>query len=182
MIAEPTETERRNLTAVTEVLPYWNAHDIAGVLSFYDDNITWINIALEETYIGKEQVRAFLAQLFSAFPDLNFEVTYKIARTDNVAEQWVIRGTHRGTFIGVPATGRRVTIPGMSMVELRDGKFLSDHFYFDSGIALRQMGLLPPLATTRGPVGQLVLRLVVGAARGVRAAAGVMTGRRRRTH
>jgi len=177
MIAEPTETERQNLIAVTEVLPSWNAHDIAGVLSFYDEDITWTNIALEETYTGKEQVRRFLAELFGAFPDLSFEVTYKIARGNNVAEQWLIRGTHRGSFIGVPATGRRVEIPGMSMVELRDGKFLSDHFYFDSGVALRQMGLLPPLATTRGPAGQLVLGLVVGAARGVRAA-GALLGRR----
>ncbi len=180
MIAEPTETERQNLSSVADVLPSWNAHDIPGVLAFYDENITWINIALEETYTGKEQVRAFLAQLFDAFPDLTFEVTYKIARGNNVAEQWIIRGTHRGSFIGVPATGRRVEIPGMSMVELRDGKFLSDHFYFDSGIALRQMGLLPPLATTRTPAGRFVLGLVVSGARGVRAAGGLLGRRTRR--
>src|SRR5204863_5161985 len=88
-------TEQRNLRSVTDVLQYWNRQDLEGVLNYYDDSITWLNIAMEETYRGKNEVRAFLRKLFSAFPDLNFEVTYKIARGDNVAEQWFIRGTHR---------------------------------------------------------------------------------------
>ena len=116
---ELTETEQRNLRSVTDVLPYWNRQDIEGVLAYYDESITWRNIAMEETYRGKSEVRVFLRKLFSAFPDLNFEVTYKIARGDNVAEQWFIRGTHRGTFMGIPPTGRHVEIPGMSMAELR---------------------------------------------------------------
>ena len=73
------------------------------MLAYYDESITWLNIAMEETYRGKAEVRVFLRKLFAAFPDLNFEVTYKIARGDNVAEQWFIRGTHLGTLHGHPA-------------------------------------------------------------------------------
>ena len=108
---ELTETEQRNLVSVTDVLPYWNRQDIEGVLGYYDESITWLNIAMEETYRGKGEVRVFLRKLFQAFPDLNFDVTYKIARGDNVAEQWFIRGTHLGTFMGIPPTGRHVEIP-----------------------------------------------------------------------
>ena len=117
-----SDTEVRNLRSVSDVLQYWNRQDIEGVLAYYDESITWLNIAMEETYRGKPEVRVFLRKLFTAFPDLNFEVTYKIARGDNVAEQWFIRGTHLGTFMGIPPTRRPVEIPGMSMAELRDGK------------------------------------------------------------
>jgi steroid delta-isomerase-like uncharacterized protein len=170
---ELTETEQRNLRAVTDVLHFWNTHDIDGVLTFYNDGITWRNIALEETYHGKAEVRAFLQRLFGAFPDMNFQVTHKIARGNNVAEKWLIRATHLGAFLGVPPTGRSVEIPGMSMIEMRDGKFLRDEFYFDSGIVLRQFRLLPPLSMAETPIGRGALWLAVNGRRAAPAAAGL---------
>jgi len=167
---ELSAVEQRNLRTVTDVLEFWNRQDVEGVLAHYDDSITWLNVALEETYRGKGEVRVFLRKLFRAFPDLNFEVSYKIARGHNVAEQWLIRGTHLGTFMGIPGTGRRVEIPGMSMAELRQGKFVSDHFYFDALGVLRDMGLMPPLAISETAPGRGALWLGVGAgklARGV---------------
>lgn len=165
-VAQPlTETEQRNLRSVTDVLQYWNRQDLEGVLAYYDDSITWLNIAMEETYRGKAEVRQFLRRLFAAFPDLNFEVTYKIARGDNVAEQWYIRGTHLGTFMGIPPTRRRVEIPGMSMAELRDAKFVSDHFYFDALGVLRDMALMPPLSVSETTVGRGALALGVAGSR-----------------
>ena len=119
-----TETEERNLRSVTDVLQYWNRQDLEGVLAYYDDSITWLNIAMEETYRGKSEVRVFLRKLFSAFPDLNFEVTYKIARGDNVAEQWFIRGTHLGTFMGIPPTGKQVVQRGLTIYRVEGGKLV----------------------------------------------------------
>jgi steroid delta-isomerase-like uncharacterized protein len=159
--AELTQTEQRNLRAVTEVLQYWNTQNAEQVVTFYDEQITWRNVAMEEVYQGKQEVHAFLVRLFTAFPDLTFDVTYKIARGVNVSEQWCMRGTHRGAFFGVPATGRSVVIPGISMVEMRDGKFLRDEFYFDAGGVMRQLGLLPPLSVSQTALGRGALWLVV---------------------
>src|SRR5882724_9830192 len=113
--AELTETEQRNLRAVVEVLPYWNRGDIEGIVAHYDDEITWKNMGLEETYEGKAGVREFLTRICTALPDLTFTVQHKIARGDNVSEQWTISGTHLGTFMGVPATGRKIEIRALSM-------------------------------------------------------------------
>ena len=177
LTAELSETERRNLRSVTDVLQYWNRQDLEGVLNYYDDSITWLNIAMEETYRGKSEVRVFLRKLFAAFPDLNFEVTYKIARGDNVAEQWFIRGTHLGMFMGIPPTGRRVEIPGMSMAELREGKFVSDHFYFDALGVLRDMALMPPLSVSETPLGRGALFIGVAGSRLLGRAAKAIRGR-----
>ncbi len=159
--AELTETEQRNLRAVVDVLEFWNSADIEGIVAFYDDEIVWKNIGLEETYEGKAGVREFLTRLYAAIPDLQFTVEYKIARGDNVSEQWTVAGTHLGTFMGIPATGRHVEIRAISMVTMRDGKFLRDEFYWDTGAVMRQMGLMPSLAVTKGALGRGFLWVAV---------------------
>jgi steroid delta-isomerase-like uncharacterized protein len=182
-VIEPlTDSEQRNLDTVDGVHPFWNRGDIEGVLAYYDDDITWNNVALEEVYDGKAAVGQFLTRLFTAIPDLKFSVSYRIVRGDNVAEQWMIRGTHLGTFMGIPATGRTVEILGTSMLTLRDGKFLRDDFYFDTGAVMRQMGLMPSLAATQGVAGRGFLWLAVTSlnalSRGGRRARGARRARR----
>jgi steroid delta-isomerase-like uncharacterized protein len=152
-----TETEERNLKTVSDVLQFWNTHDIDGILDFYDDEIVWKNMGLEETYDGKPAVREFLNRLMTALPDLVFTVHHKIARGDNVAEQWTIQGTHLGTFMGIPPTGRPIEIRALSMVVLREGKFLRDEFYWDTRGVMTQMGLMPSLAAIQGTLGRGVL-------------------------
>ena len=161
LTADLTDLERTNLEAVTGVHPFWNRRDADGVLEFYDDEIVWRNVAFDEVYEGKQAVREFLTELFAALPDLEFSVQQTIARGDHVSEQWTIRGTHLGTLMGVPPTGRRVELVGMSLLTMRDGKFLRDEFYSDSGAVMRQLGLLPSLAATRGAAGRVVLGVAV---------------------
>ena len=159
--AELTEVEQRNLKAVADVLQFWNAADIEGIVAFYDEEIVWTNIGLEEIYRGKAEVHEFLTRLYTAIPDLQFTVDYKIARGDNVAEQWTVPGTHLGTFMGIPATGRHVEINALSMVTMRNGRFLRDEFYWDTGAVMRQMGLMPSLAISQGTLGRGFLWVAV---------------------
>lgn len=181
----PTTEEQRNLEAVTAVLPAWNAHDVDAVLRHYDPQIVWRNIPLEETYRGHAEVGAFLQSLFTAFPDLSFEVLQRIAEGPRIAETWVIQGTHRGNFLGIPPTGKPVRIDGMSFVQMRDGRFLQDDFQFDAAGVLRQLGLLPSMAASLSRPGRAVLwmavrrRTVLGSALGVAALAGLSRALRR---
>jgi steroid delta-isomerase-like uncharacterized protein len=162
-LSTETTEEQRNLAAVAAVLPSWNAHDVAGVLGFYDPQICWTNNPMDEVYRGHQQVAGYLSSLFTAFPDLTFSVRHRIAHGDEVAEEWTMRGTHRGEYLGVPATGRVITIQGMSMVRMRDGRFLEDSFYFDAAGVLRQLGLLPSLARSQSRGARRVLKILVGA-------------------
>jgi len=85
-------------------------------------------------------------------------------RGDSAAEKWTIRGTHRGTLFGLPGTGRPIEIRGVSMLQMRDGKFLRDDFFFDTGSVLRQVGLMPSVAKTQGRFGRAVLWIAVRSA------------------
>lgn len=151
-MAELTPTEERNLRAVADVLEFWNARDVEGCLRYYHDDITWNNMGMGEVYRGHEGVGGFLTRLFTAFPDLHFEVTEKFARGDQVAEKWHMSGTLLGELMGIPPSGRYIEIPGMSMITLKDGKFFNDSFYFDALEVLHQIGIMPPSS-----VGETVL-------------------------
>jgi steroid delta-isomerase-like uncharacterized protein len=152
-------TEVQNLESVTNVLPFWNRGDIPSVLEFYDPGIVWTNVAMEEVYRGHDGVGEYLQRLLTAFPDLGFTVSHKIPRGDRVAERWVISGTHLGPYMGIPPTGKWTEIPGMSIVRLRDGRFVSDRFYWDSSNVMRRIGLFPPTWLLRSLPGRTLLAM-----------------------
>jgi len=174
---ELTDEERANLAAFESIAKCWNAHDIPRILEHYNDDVVWRNVAMGEVYDGKAAVREFLEDLFDGLPDLELEVTLRVPRGRYVAEEYHIRGHHRRTVFGIPATGRYVDIPCVSMVELRDAKWKEDRFYFDVTTVLRQMGLFPPLEAARTPLGHLGMRMLVGM---TKASHGVRHGVRRR--
>jgi steroid delta-isomerase-like uncharacterized protein len=180
---ELTDEEQANMAAFEGVFPHWNNGDITKMLTHYNEDIIFVNMPMGERYEGKEAVRGFLEHLFGALPDLELDVTLRVPRGKYVAEEYHIRGHHRGEFFGIPPTGKYVDIACVSMVELRDGKLKEDHFYFDVMSALRQMGLLPSVAAMQGPLARAVMRLMVNRSRvgalGA-AAAGLLVVRKRR--
>lgn len=156
-----TAAEQRNLVTMSLVEPCWNRRDVAAILAHYDDGITWRNVAMGRTYVGKAEVGAFLADLFRAVPDLTMRITMRIPRGRFVAEEYTLRGTHLGTLFGIPATGRPVELHAVSFVEMRAGRLVQDHFYFDVTGILHQVGLFPPLQIAETALGHALLGIGV---------------------
>lgn len=163
VLAEPqlTDEETANLRTVDLLVPLWNSHDVLAILEHYDEAITWRNVAMGETYVGKAAVGAFLTELFAAVPDLTMTITRRVPHGRFVAEEYVLRGTHRADLLGIPPTGRTVEVHAVSFVELLDARLLEDHFYFDVTTILQQVGLFPPLSVARTPVGHRLMQLLV---------------------
>jgi steroid delta-isomerase-like uncharacterized protein len=154
-------TEQRNLDTMASVVPFWNRHDVAGILSHYDDEITWHDMALGRTHRGKAEVGEVLRTLFEAVPDLRLDLTTRLPHGDHVAEEYTLTGTHLGTLFGIPATGRRLRIQAVSFVRMRNGRLAEDNFYVDVAGLLVQVGLFPPLTITETPWGRAGLRIAV---------------------
>jgi predicted ester cyclase len=57
-----------------------------------------------------------------------------------------MRGTHRGELMGIPATGRRVEVAGITIERLVGGKIVEHWRVTDEVGLLRQLGALPPTA------------------------------------
>lgn len=64
------------------------------------------------------------APLLTAFPDIQVEVESAIAQDDQVVVRWNATGIHSGDGLGFPRTNERVTIRGISWVQVRDGKLM----------------------------------------------------------
>ncbi|RFU22491.1 ester cyclase [Geodermatophilus marinus] len=156
-----TPTERRNLATMAAVVPHWNRRDVAGILSHYDEAITWHDRARGRSYHGKAEVGRFLAALFAAVPDLRLDLTSRVPHGDRVAEEYTITGTHLGPLFGLPPTGRPLRIQAVSFVRLRDGRLAEDTFYVDLAGVLGQMGLFPPLDVADTRWGRRALQVAV---------------------
>jgi steroid delta-isomerase-like uncharacterized protein len=89
---------------------------------------------------------AFNAEFTGAFPDAQISVEASVAERDVVASRWTITGTHRGTFQGVPATGRLVTFSGIDFSRVVEGKLAEHWAQFDLLAVLQQIGAVPAAA------------------------------------
>lgn len=92
--------------------------------------------------ISGDALRGYIAGLWSAFPDLTFEVE-SCAETGpgTVAAQWTMRGTNTGSMRGLPPTGRPVEVRGADFFTLAEGRIATVTGYFDGGAVPRQLGL-----------------------------------------
>jgi len=79
-------------------------------------------LPLKEQTPGVEGFKERLIRLRKTFPDLRFTIETMIAEGDMVAEKSTLHGTHLGKFMGVPATGKKVTGNMMAFSKFSDGK------------------------------------------------------------
>jgi steroid delta-isomerase-like uncharacterized protein len=96
---------------------------------------------------GLEGARAFFAERQAAFPDMQVTLEDLVAEGDRVVARYTMRGTHRGPFLGVPATGREVRIEGIDILRLAGGKVVERLGLADALGLMQQLGAIP------GPVG-----------------------------
>ena len=79
---------------------------------------------------------------FVAFPDLAMDVEEVLVDDQRAAVMATFTGTDRGGFMGMPATGRRVTIPVVFLYAFTDGKIVRDRRVYDFTGMLVQVGTL----------------------------------------
>ena len=86
---------------------------------------------------------AFMGAFTTALPDAQIAVHGSLAERDLVASRWTITGTHRGEFQGAPPTGRQVTMSGIDISRVVDGKVAEHWAQFDFLGVLQQIGAIP---------------------------------------
>jgi steroid delta-isomerase-like uncharacterized protein len=92
-----------------------------------------------------EAVKQFHAYLFAAFPDAQRTVEDQLTDDQNVVTRWTASATHQGEFMGVAPTGKRVTMTGISIHRIADGKIVEEWQQWDSLGLMQQLGVVPTL-------------------------------------
>ena len=89
-------------------------------------------------------IKQMIAQLmFGAFPDMQAIEQDLIVDGDKVVTRRILRGTHRGAFMGVAPTGKTVNVGGVWLSHLSAGKLKEQWVYFDALGLLHQVGAKP---------------------------------------
>ena len=97
---------------------------------------------------GREGAKQFAAMMRSSFPDLHLTIEDMIAEGDKVVMRSTWSGTHEGEFMGIPATGRRVTVSAIDITRVADGRMVEHWEQFDALGLMQQLGGVPPQEQT----------------------------------
>jgi steroid delta-isomerase-like uncharacterized protein len=89
---------------------------------------------------GVPEVKQFFAVFFAVFPDVHFEIDDFFAEGDKVAIRFTWTGTHRSEVLGVQLKERHVSVPGIDIFHVEDGRISEVRVAFDRGNLIEQLG------------------------------------------
>jgi steroid delta-isomerase-like uncharacterized protein len=107
-----------------------------------DDYIGYV-AGSPEPLRGRDGFREFVTMYLTAFPDGAITVDHQIAEGDIVATRWTARGTNTSDLLGIPATGKQVTIEGISYSRITEDKLRESWIIWDTLSMLQQLGVVP---------------------------------------
>ena len=100
---------------------------------------------------GVEGFIQFFTAFRAAFPDLSITVEHLVADEDNVAFAYTATGTHKGNFLGIPATGKKIKARGMQISKFKDGKIVERWGSSDELGIMQQIGAVTPAPSVDTP-------------------------------
>jgi predicted ester cyclase len=90
---------------------------------------------------GREGNKAILGMFHSAF-DVKMKLDLLLADGDYVIDRWTADMTHKGEFMGIPATGKQVRITGIDVSRLENGKVVETWHQEDNMGLMQQLGAM----------------------------------------
>jgi steroid delta-isomerase-like uncharacterized protein len=127
----------------------WNKRKLDVVAQIISPSHALLDPFVSGSQVGPELYRRRVLELTASFPDLRFTLDEVIAEKDKVVVLWVISGTHKGDFMNIPPTGKKVSVEGITIHYIRDGKILDSNARWDALGLLRQLGALPALGHSK---------------------------------
>ena len=133
----------------------YNAKDWDTAVSLMAPDVETVNLVTGQTFTGPDGARQFFLGWAGAFPDSLTETTTVIAEGDQVAMEFIGRGTQTGPLPSpggdIPPTGKAVEIYFVLFLVFKNGKVARQRLYFDGAGMMRQLGVTSaPASATAG--------------------------------
>ncbi len=117
----------------------WNSHDAEKMLPLFTGDVVYEDVAFGEVSHGREEVRKFFQAEIAAVPDLELKLLRSHISDGHGTIEWTFSGTDKDVF----KTGKKFSVRGVSVIELRDGKISRNLDFYDAATIMRQVGQLP---------------------------------------
>jgi len=130
----------------------------AAIKRFYEEVVNKGNLKLMDELVaaefveheempgmkpGRDGFKEFFTMFRAAFPDLQFQVNDLVAKGDKVWAYITIRGTHKGQFMDMAATGKTIEVKGFDIIRFVNGKAAEHWGLTDSMTMMMQLGAIP---------------------------------------
>ncbi|MFR9806272.1 ester cyclase [Pseudonocardia sp. RS010] len=137
-----TTTSSRNEAALARAIDRWNAGDLEGYLEIYSEDIRLHGLSPEP--LDMQGARATYQAMFAAFPENHLELHETFSDGDRLTCRFTLTGRHDGDYMGIPPTGRDISLPGITILHFRDGRCVERWVCADTLGLLVQLGVVPP--------------------------------------
>jgi len=136
-----TKPSDSNVAALHAAGAQWNAGNLEGYLGLYDPEAVLHGYGGVEP--GLSGIRRFYQAFWAAFPGSRLVFEDVFASGEKVACRFLLQGEHRGPFQGIAATGAQINMPGITILEFRNGRCVRRWSYTDAVGLLTQLGAFP---------------------------------------
>jgi len=92
---------------------------------------------------GREGVKQMTIMFRSSFPDFNVTIDDLIGEGDKIVARLTWNGTQKGEFMGIPASGKRVSFGVIDIIRISEGKFVEHWGLMDDSAMMQQLGAVP---------------------------------------
>lgn len=128
----------------------WNKRKLELVSDLFSPSHALHDPNFSGSSVGPEAYKIQAAMFLAAFPDLRFTVEDTVAEKDKLVASWTISGTHKGEFMGIRPTNKKVSVEGITIHYIANGKIIDSNISWDALGLMRQLGVFPALAQPKG--------------------------------
>jgi steroid delta-isomerase-like uncharacterized protein len=156
-MAHDTELEKAREGVVREHMESENRHDFEATLATFR-HPRYELIPTGDVYDGAASVRRYYHETRTAFPDQRNRLLTLHSAEDAVITEFILEGTHLGSYRGLPATGRAFScqMTAFFLFEPGSREIACERVYFDTATILRKLGIAHDPLTLRGRVATIL--------------------------
>jgi steroid delta-isomerase-like uncharacterized protein len=134
------EVEEQNKALYRGIIEEINKGNSEYFNEFYSPDSLYYFPSNNPKPLSREESQEFVKGFIQAFPDLNFSIEELFAVEDRVIVRYILRGTHKGEYRGIPATMKKFEISSTFIVRIENGKVVEEREDFDQLGFWQQLG------------------------------------------
>ena len=127
----------------------WNNGNLSVAEEIFNPNYEHHDSSTPDFGRGPDSEKKRATLYRTAFPDLHLTIEDVIAEGETVMTRWSCRGTHKGDLNGIAPTGKHITITGLTVARVSNGKIVEGYVNWDALGLMQQLGVVPQLAKAR---------------------------------
>jgi steroid delta-isomerase-like uncharacterized protein len=120
----------------------WNQGNLNAASDLLTDRVRLHDPVFPNLNAGVQNIKNHIEQCRQAFPDLKFTIEDTIAERNEVVVYWSFHGTHKGQFLGMQPTNRKVNLNGTSIYRLEGSKIAEEYANWNLASMMQQLGVV----------------------------------------